>query len=111
MKKIPIVSTVSSTVNAIQQACKQSNFSITSQQLHNYTEVFAAFRYEMPEIKIIDFGDPSINAEKCLKVVKEDPWLLFGGVIGVTESQEQKLTLTQRKEKNLNNILLKLSRF
>ena len=105
MKKIPIVSTVSSTVNAIQQACKQSNFSITSQQLHNYTEVFAAFRYEMPEIKIIDFGDPSINAEKCLKVVKEDPWLLFGGVIGVTESQEQKLTLTQRKEPNFLFIL------
>ena len=75
MKKIPIVSTVVTTVDAMQQACKQANFSIISQQLHDYTEALAAFRYEMPEIKIIDFGDPAVQAEKCLKVVKDDPWL------------------------------------
>ena len=105
MKKIPIVSTVMSTVDAMQQACKKSNFSIISQQLHNDTEALAAFRYEMPEIKIIDFGDPSINAEKCLKAVKDDPWLLFGGVIAITDSQDQKATLTQRKEPNFLFVL------
>lgn len=81
MKKIPIVSTVVSTVDAMEQACKQSNFSIISQQLHDYSEALAAFRYEMPEIKIIDFGDPAVHAEKCLKVVKDDPWLLFGALL------------------------------
>lgn len=105
MKKIPIVSTVVSTVDAMQQACKQSNFSIISQHLHSYTEALSAFRYEMPEIKIIDFGDPVINAEKCLKVVKDDPWLLFGGVIAITNSQEQKTALMQRKEPNFLFVL------
>ena len=105
MKKIPIVSTVVSTVDAMEQACKQSNFSIISQQLQSYTEAFAAFRYEMPEIKIIDFGDSSVHAEKCLKIVKDDPWLLFGGVIAITDSQEQKATLTQRKEPNFLFVL------
>ena len=105
MKKIPIVTTISSTVDAIQKACKQSHFSIISQHLHNYTEVLAAFHYEMPEIKIIDFGDPAINAERCLTVVKDDPWLLFGGVIAITNSQEQKATLMQRKEPNFLFVL------
>ena len=105
MKKIPIVSTVVTTVDAMQQACKQSNFSIISQQLHDYSEALAAFRYEMPEIKIIDFGDPAVHAEKCLKVVKDDPWLLFGGVIAITDSQDQKATLTQRKEPNFLFVL------
>ena len=105
MKKIPIVSTVVSTVDAMQQACKQSNFSIISQHLHSYTEALSAFRYEMPEIKIIDFGDPVINAEKCLKVVKDEPWLLFGGVIAITNSQEQKTALMQRKEPNFLFVL------
>ena len=105
MKKIPIVSTVVSTVDAMQQACKQSNFSIISQHLHSYTEALSAFRYEMPKIKIIDFGDPVINAEKCLKVVKDDPWLLFGGVIAITNSQEQKTALMQRKEPNFLFVL------
>ena len=105
MKKIPIVSTVVSTVDAMQQACKQSNFSIISQHLHSYTEALSAFRYEMPEIKIIDFGDPVINAEKCLKVVKDDPWLLFGGVIAITNTQEQKTALMQRKEPNFLFVL------
>lgn len=105
MKKIPIVSTVVSTVDAMEQACKQSNLSIISQQLQGYVEAVAAFRYEMPEIKIIDFGDPVINAEKCLKVVKDDPWLLFGGVIAITNSQEQKTALMQRKEPNFLFVL------
>ena len=105
MKKIPIVSTVVSTVDAMEQACKQSNLSIISQHLHSYTEALSAFRYEMPEIKIIDFGDPVINAEKCLKVVKDDPWLLFGGVIAITNSQEQKTALMQRKEPNFLFVL------
>lgn len=105
MKKIPIVSTVMSTVDAMEQACKQSNLSIISQHLHSYTEALSAFRYEMPEIKIIDFGDPVINAEKCLKIVKDDPWLLFGGVIAITNSQEQKTALTQRKEPNFLFVL------
>ena len=105
MKKIPIVTTISSTVSAIQKACKQSNFTIISQHLHNYTEVLATFRYEMPEIKIIDFGDPAVSAERCLTVVKDDPWLLFGGVIAITNSQEQKATLMQRKEPNFLFVL------
>ena len=105
MKKIPIVSNVMSTVDAMEQACKQSNLSIISQHLHSYTEALSAFRYEMPEIKIIDFGDPVINAEKCLKIVKDDPWLLFGGVIAITNSQEQKTALTQRKEPNFLFVL------
>ena len=105
MKKIPIVSTVMSTVDAMEQACKQSNLSIVSQPLQGYVEAVAAFRYEMPEIKIIDFGDPVINAEKCLKIVKDDPWLLFGGVIAITNSQEQKTALTQRKEPNFLFVL------
>ena len=105
MKKIPIVSTVMSTVDAMEQACKQSNLSIVSQPLQGYVEAVAAFRYEMPEIKIIDFGDPVINAEKCLKIVKDDPWLLFGGVIAITNSQEQKTALMQRKEPNFLFVL------
>jgi len=105
MKKIPIVSTVTTTVNALRQACKQSNFTIISQQLHGYAEALDTFRYEMPEIKIIDFGDTAVNAEKCLKVIKDDPWLLFGGVIAITDSQDQKTMLTQRKEPNFLFIL------
>ena len=105
MKKIPIVSTVMTTVNAMRQACKQSHFSIISQQLNSYMEALTVFRYEMPEIKIIDFGDSSIGAEKCLRIVKDDPWLLFGGVIAITNSQDQKATLTQRKEPNFLFIL------
>lgn len=105
MKKVPIVSTINSTVHAMKYACKQAHFSIVSKQFIHYNDVLAAFRYEMPEIKIIDFGDPAIDAEKCLKIVTEDPWLLFGGVIAITDSQEQKITLEQRKEPNFLFIL------
>ncbi len=105
MKIIPIASTKQTTVNTLKEACKEVKFSVSSKQLTSYAEVLSVFHYEMPEIKIIDFGDPAIEAEKCLKIVTNDPWLLFGGVIAITDSYKQKTELEQRKDPNFLFIL------
>ncbi|MEL3911975.1 cyclic nucleotide-binding domain-containing protein [Treponema pedis] len=99
MKKVPIVSTVRTTIDAIKYAVgKIENIGIV--ELSNYASVVSFFKYEMPEIKIIDFGDENIDGNACLKIVQEDPWLLFGGVIAITNTNSEKMKLEQQKEPN-----------
>ena len=99
MRRIPLVSTVKSTIKAIMDATL-SYQDVKVVHLETYSEVSTYFQYQMPEIKIIDFMDSNIEADKILKIIKADPWLLFGGVIAITNTHEQKLKLDQLKEPN-----------
>ncbi len=99
MKRIPLVSTVKSTIKAITEASLLFD-DVKIFHLETYSEVATYFQYQMPEIKIIDFMDGNIEGEKCLKIIKADPWLLFGGVIAITNTTEQKAKLEQLKEEN-----------
>ncbi len=99
MRRIPLVTTAKSTIKAI------TNASLLFEEvkivvIESYTEALTYFQYQMPEIKIIDFMDANIEGEKCLKIIKADPWLLFGGVIAITNTTEQKLKLEQLKDPN-----------
>ena len=99
MRRLPLISTVQSTVKAITDASRAFE-DVKVIHLETYAEVATYFRYQMPEVKIIDFMDSNIESEKCLKIIKSDPWLLFGGVIAITNSIEQKHKLEQLKEPN-----------
>ena len=94
MRRIPLVSTVKSTIKALTEATLYFD-DVSIVHLETLPEVTTYFQYQMPEIKIIDFMDNNIEGEKCLKIIKSDPWLLFGGVIAITNTTEQKLRLEQ----------------
>ncbi|CEM61759.1 cyclic nucleotide-binding protein [Treponema phagedenis] len=100
MKKFPIVTTVPSTIQAVTEAYRNTKSDIVIQTLSSYEEAVSVFKYEMPEIKIIDFGDPAVDAKSCLKIITDDPWLLFGGVIAITNTASEKATLERQKEPN-----------
>lgn len=99
MRRIPLVTTAKSTIKAITEASLSFN-DTKIVVLETYTEALTYFQYQMPEIKIIDFMDANIEGEKCLKIIKSDPWLLFGGVIAITNTVEQKTKMEQLKEPN-----------
>ncbi|ADD73086.1 cyclic nucleotide-binding domain-containing protein [Treponema pallidum] len=104
MSKIPLISTVTSTISAINGACTGERVDIHIQTLSRLNEIASVFRFEMPEIKIIDFGDPNVDSEACLKIIKDDPWLLFGGVIAITNSMEEKIKIVNRKDPNFLSV-------
>ena len=99
MRRIPLVSTVKSTIKALTEATLYFD-DVSIVHLETLPEVTTYFQYQMPEIKIIDFMDNNIEGEKCLTIINSDPWLLFGGVIAITNTTEQKLKLEQLKDPN-----------
>ncbi len=105
MKSIPIVCKTESTVQAFRSACKGSNGEFLPVILDRQDEVISYFNYELPEIKIIDFGDPNLAAEDLMKVIHADPWLLFGGIIAIVANQNQKSALEKQRDPNILLVL------
>ena len=99
--KVSIISTIQTTINSLKTAAEKQNIeNVDIAVFDKYENIVSFFKYEMPEIKIIDFGDPNIDAEACVKVIKDDPWLLFGRIIAITNDRQEKAKLEQIKEPN-----------
>ncbi len=107
MKNIPIVCTTASTVHAFTKACEHSSGDFQPVFLEKRAEIISYFNYELPEIKIIDFGDPALKAAELMKVIHADPWLHFGGIIAIVNDHRQKTQLEKQRDPN---ILLVLTR-
>lgn len=88
MKKFPLISTVPSTVNALAKAAKEvAAGKLEFFQVTKFQNAVSVLKYELPEIKILDFGDKNTDATACLKIIEDDPWLLFGGIIGIVDTR------------------------
>ncbi len=107
MKSIPIVCKTQSTLKAFHAACAKSAGEFIPVFLHKQEEIISYFNYELPEIKIIDFGDENIGAEALMKLIHDDPWLLFGGIIAIAKDYRQKVSIEKQRDPN---ILLVLTR-
>ncbi len=107
MKSVPIVCKTASSIQAFRTACEKFGGEFIPVRLDKRDQIISYFNYELPEIKIIDFGDPDLETESLMEVVHSDPWLLFGGIIAIAHDQKQKTAIEKKKDPN---ILLVLTR-
>ena len=105
MKSIPIVSKTATTIQAFRSACEKSSGVFVPVFLSQQDEVISYFNYELPEIKIIDFGDPTLSADELMKCIHADPWLLFGGIIAVVNNHQEKSSLERQRDPNILLVL------
>lgn len=105
MKSIPVVCKTASSIHAFRAACDSSSGEFIPVVLDSHDEVLTYFKYELPEIKIIDFGDPSLEPDNLMKVIHADPWLLFGGIIAIVNGQQEKAMLEKQRDPNIVLIL------
>ncbi len=105
MKSIPIISKKASTVAAFRSACGRSAGEFIPVILSKNEEAISYFHYELPEIKIVDFGDGETDARALMKVIHEDPWLLFGGIIAIVNNHQEKSALEKDRDANILLVL------
>ncbi len=105
MKSIPVVSRTKSTVQAFQKACEASSGAFVPVILEGHEESLSYFNYELPEVKIIDFGDSGIDVESLIASINEDPWLLFGGIIAIVNDSASKAALEKKRDPNVVLVL------
>ena len=70
-------------------------------------EVVEFLKYELPEIKIIYFSDPAIDAAGILDEIRQDPWLHYGGVVAIHDDLEEKNLLEAMQDQNIIAVMRK----
>lgn len=105
MKSIPIFSKNQPTIQAFKAACAKFSSEFIPVVVQDQEEIISYLNYELPEIKIFDFGDDSLDTESLMEVIHADPWLLFGGIIAIAQNHQQKIQLEKRRDPNILLIL------
>jgi anti-sigma regulatory factor (Ser/Thr protein kinase) len=107
MRKIPVVSSDSKLNEIIRFECARSEGELTPVFFSNGSEVIEFLKYELPEMKIFYFSDPNIDSLGILKEIQLDPWLHYGGIIGIHDNRDDKELLEAMHDANIIAVLRK----
>ena len=107
MRKIPVVSSDSQLNEIIRLECARTEGELAPVFMSDRDEIIEFLKYELPEMKIFYFSDPSIDGLGILKEIQEDPWLHYGGIIGIHDNMDDKQLLEAMRDANIIAVLRK----
>ena len=81
MSKIAVISTGKTINTKIKEYCEHSKSELRPVFFRNKEKCLSYLKYELPEIIILNFVHTSIDIEKIIVEIKEDPWLHYEGII------------------------------
>jgi anti-sigma regulatory factor (Ser/Thr protein kinase) len=80
---ITVLSTDASLNSRIRRYCNDIEGDFIPIFLTDQAKSLEYLNYELPEISVFNFSDDIIKMNEILESVKADPWLHYGGIIGV----------------------------
>jgi hypothetical protein len=107
MRKIPVVSSDIQLNEIIRLECARTEGELTPVFMSDRNEIIEFLKYELPEMKIFYFSDPNIDGLGILKEIQEDPWLHYGGIIGIHDNMNDKMLLEAMRDANIIAVLRK----
>lgn len=88
MRRLPVLSSDPGINDRIRKICGRFE-DVFSPTFFNDTGGFLeSLRYDLPEVTVVNFSDPVVDAEAILKTIRSDPWLHYGGLIAVARRGE-----------------------
>ncbi len=110
MRAMPVVCTDEEINHRVRQICAKFDDFVEPVFFSDGASAIEYVRYELPEINLVNFSDTRIDALDFIQRVKSDPWLHYGGIIGVHRRKDQEQATEAAKTTNLV-ALLPRSRF
>ena len=107
MHKIPVVSTDEKLNEVIRRECAGSEGELIPIFFSNIDDVIEFLKYELPEMKIFYFSDPMVDCLAIFKEIQKDPWLHYGGIIGIHDILDDKVLLETMRDANIIAVLRK----
>ena len=105
MKKILTASTNPVVIETVRSACKTYAAYFSAEVFGATEPVISYIKYEIPEIKVLDYTSEEIRCEEILDAIKGDAWLHYGGIIAVCSGTRQVEVLEELKDNNMIAIL------
>jgi anti-sigma regulatory factor (Ser/Thr protein kinase) len=105
MRKMPVISTDRELNDRIELICEKYREYFSPIFFENGDEALEFIMYELPEINVINFSDRKINALDILHTIKADPWLHYGGVVGVHSRRHAKQLNKEMLDSNIISLI------
>ncbi len=105
MRKIPVVSSDEKLNEIVRLECSRSGGEFDPVFISDRAKVIESLKYELPEMKIFYFSDPRIDCLGILREIGEDPWLHYGGIIGVHDNVDDKKLIEAMRDANVIAVL------
>ncbi|TFG82243.1 MAG: hypothetical protein E4H20_08095, partial [Spirochaetales bacterium] len=107
MRKIPVISSDVKLNDFISTQCHSFGAEFVPIFLTEREEITAFLKYELPEIKIINFSDDSVDLDILREEIRKDPWLYYGGIIAIHDNMDEKLLQEAMSGQNVIAVLRK----
>lgn len=83
MRKMAVISSDTELNSRVETICDRFRNYFYPDFLHDTDEALEFITYELPEVSVINFSDPDVDGDRLVERITSDPWLHYGGVIGV----------------------------
>ncbi|HOX92289.1 MAG TPA: cyclic nucleotide-binding domain-containing protein [Spirochaetales bacterium] len=101
MRKVPIISSDTKLNEFIKSQCAVFGSEFSPVFMTSKDEVLAFLKYDLPEIKIVNFSDPKIDAKGIMEEIRQDPWLYYGGLVAIHDNIDEKELLSAMAGQNV----------
>lgn len=101
MRKFPVVSSDRELNDRVARICARFGNIYEPVFLENHEDALEYIRYELPEFQLVHFSDETADGVELIQAVTEDPWLHYGGVIGVYSRKDARRIEDLPRETNI----------
>ena len=102
---MPVISTDIEINRRIEQICGKFQNYFSPVFFSDEDEALEYLKYELPDINVINFSDPNIDTAKVLEQIKDDPWLHYGGIIGIHARRDRKSVADRMPNSNIISLI------
>ena len=105
MRKMPVISSDAEVNDRISRICEKFENVFEPVFFDEADAALEYLKYELPEVNVINFADRSIDTPRILDLVKSDPWLHYGGIIGVHSARQEEELSEQMPDSNIISLI------
>lgn len=101
MRRFPVVSTDEELNDRVAKICSKFEPVFQPEFLSSTEDALEYVRYELPEFQLLNFSDEKIDVMQLVDSTMTDPWLHYGGVIGVYARADREKVESLPRETNV----------
>jgi len=101
MRRFPVVSSDPALNDRVQRICNKFGDTFQPVFLDSVEDALEYIRYELPEFQLVHFSDEQVDGGELIRSITEDPWLHYGGVIGVYSRKDSMIVENLPRETNV----------
>ncbi len=101
MKSIAVLCSDKNLNKKIEEMCARYNPLLEPEFLWDKNRIIEFLNYDLPEINVLNCTDEKIDVQEIIDIINNDPWLHYGGVIGLYNGGDTKELTEMLRRVNL----------